>query len=74
MSGKRREIVRFDLDRAVTSRYERSETAAAIAAYERLVDANALSYKLTNLAMDNGMLSKNDDFTRGGNHESGHHR
>lgn len=33
MSGKRREIVRFDFERAVTRRYDRSEIAAAIAGY-----------------------------------------
>lgn len=32
-SGKRRETVRFDLERKVTRRYERREIAAAIAAW-----------------------------------------
>lgn len=33
MSGNRREIVRLDFERDVTRRYERSEIAAAIAAW-----------------------------------------
>lgn len=36
MSGKRNETVRLDLERKLTSRYERREMAAAMAAWQKV--------------------------------------
>ena len=38
MSGNRREIVRLDFERDVTRRYERSEIAAAMAAWYAVLE------------------------------------
>lgn len=38
MSGNRREIVRLDFERDVTRRYERSEIAAAMAAWYAMLE------------------------------------
>jgi hypothetical protein len=76
MSGNFSVTVLLDLDSVVTRRYDRSEMAAAMAAYTRPWDQNNASPARggwTDLAVDDGVLAKHNHLARRRDHERGCH-